>query len=308
MLAARRRRYTLLHAEAPSTDTQTMQIMRDLRAARKAAKRGDVTASRAAHMVNVEMTTAQKAAAEQHKKGGDRMKTCLFGGLDGIITTFAVVAGAGGGGLSVEVVLIMGFSSLVADALSMGVGDALSSKAEGEVALLERKREAWEFENFPEGEIKEMVDLYVERGVPVDDATLIVSTMAKHKEFFIDVMVKDELGMELPPDATRGIPDHWISGLYCFAAFMVCGSVPLLGYVIFLAVTDDPNTLFGISCGLTAATLFLLGALKSRYTTKSWWQSGLEILTVGAMTAAAAYLIGWGVEEIVAHYTEQPDG
>jgi len=71
-------------------------------------------------------------AKEAHKKGGERMKTCPFGGLDGIITTFAVVAGAGGGGLSVEVVLIMGFSSLVADALSMGVGDALSSKAEGE--------------------------------------------------------------------------------------------------------------------------------------------------------------------------------
>ena len=83
------------------------------------------------------------------------MKTIIFGGLDGIITTFAVVAGAGGGGLSVNTVLIMGFSSLVADALSMGVGDALSSKAESEVTIRERKREKWEYEKYPEGEIKE---------------------------------------------------------------------------------------------------------------------------------------------------------
>ena len=108
-------------------------------------------------MVNIDMQPINGVpmqATESHKKGGDRVKTLLFGGLDGIITTFAVVAGAGGGGLSAGVVLIMGFSSLVADALSMGVGDALSSKAENEVAVRERAREVWEFENYPEGEIK----------------------------------------------------------------------------------------------------------------------------------------------------------
>lgn len=148
--------------------------MRDLAAARAAAARGDVSASRAAHMVEIDSVDvaagAPLKAPEKHKKGGDRMKTMLFGGLDGIITTFAVVAGAGGGGLSVPVVLIMGFSSLVADALSMGVGDALSSKAEVEVAVRERRREEWEFDNYPQGEIQEMIDLYIERGVPADDA------------------------------------------------------------------------------------------------------------------------------------------
>jgi len=236
-------------------------MQRDLAAARRASDRGDVTASRAAHMSTLDVETAITLdAKEAHKKGGERMKTCLFGGLDGIITTFAVVAGAGGGGLSVEVVLIMGFSSLVADALSMGVGDALSSKAEGEVAAQERKREVWEFENYPEGEVNEMVELYVERGLPVDDAQTIVKTMAKHKDFFIDVMMRDELGMEPPEPSGKGLPDHYISGLYCFSAFMVCGAVPLLGYVVPLKFIDDKDTLFAISCALTAATLFLLGA------------------------------------------------
>jgi len=266
--------------------------MRDLSLARRAASNADVALSIAAH-------SSTMAATETPKKGGERMKTMLFGGLDGIITTFAVVAGASGGSLSVTVVLIMGFSSLVADALSMGVGDALSSKAEAEVAVKERKREAWEFENYPEGEIKEMIELYIERGIPAEDASSIVRTMAKHKEFFIDVMMRDELGMEPPESSSGSIPDHWVSGLYCFTAFMICGSVPLLGYVAFLPATDDPMTLFGISIGLTAGTLFLLGALKSRFTTKAWWYSGTEILVVGAMTAAAAYAIGWGVERIV---------
>ena len=157
-----------------SVGRRTEVPMRDLAAARAAAARGDVSASRAAHMVEIDSVDvaagAPLKAPEKHKKGGDRMKTMLFGGLDGIITTFAVVAGAGGGGLSVPVVLIMGFSSLVADALSMGVGDALSSKAEVEVAVRERRREEWEFDNYPQGEIQEMIDLYIERGVPADDA------------------------------------------------------------------------------------------------------------------------------------------
>ena len=132
-----------------------MSATRDIVQARDAYAAGDPDASRNAHIVSVQDVKTNLMAPEQHKKGGDHMKTIIFGGLDGIITTFAVVAGAGGGGLSVNTVLIMGFSSLVADALSMGVGDALSSKAESEVTIRERKREKWEYENYPEGEIKE---------------------------------------------------------------------------------------------------------------------------------------------------------
>lgn len=72
-----------------------------------------------------------------------KKKSIVFGGLDGIITTFAIVAGASGGSLGVETILILGFSNIFADALSMGVGDALSSKAEAEYIKAERKREQW---------------------------------------------------------------------------------------------------------------------------------------------------------------------
>jgi len=205
------------------------------------------------------------------------------------------VAGAGGGGLSVSTVLIMGFSSLVADALSMGVGDALSSKAESEVILRERARERWEYDNFPEGEIKEMVDIYEGRGMSKEDATAVIQTIAKYPELFIDAMMRDELGMDEPGTTL----EHVKSGAICFTSFLINGSVPLLGFVAFLPLELDDQTLFFISIGLTAVTLFTLGAVKSRFTTRSWWVSGLEILVMGALTASVAYLIGWIVELIV---------
>ena len=128
------------------------------------------------------------------------------------------------------------------------------------------------------------------------DAELIIKTMAKHKDFFVDVMMRDELGME-PPE--EGSMEHWRSGAYCFASFFACGSVPLLGYVAFLPLDLHRDSLFAISCGVTAAALFILGALKSTFTIKPWWLSGMEILVMGTLTAAAAYLIGWLVESIV---------
>ena len=135
---------------------------------------GDIEASIAAH-------DARCSHDEAHSKAGGYIKSIVFGGLDGIITTFAVVSGAVGGGLSVDVILILGFSSVIADAVSMGVGDALSTKAENEYIHMEKRREEWEFQNNPAGEIQEMVDLYVQKGMEEEDAQVVITKMAKYK-------------------------------------------------------------------------------------------------------------------------------
>lgn len=60
----------------------------------------------------------------------DYAKSITYGGLDGIITTFAVVAGAIGGDLGMTAIVILGFSNLLADGFSMAAGDYLSSTTE----------------------------------------------------------------------------------------------------------------------------------------------------------------------------------
>ena len=107
----------------------------------------------------------------------------MFGGLDGIITTFSTIASVAGGSLPVEVVITLGFANLIADGISMGVGDGLSSKAEYDFIMSERKREEWEFDNHPEGEVEEMVEILREKGFDEGDAREIIETMAtqEHK-------------------------------------------------------------------------------------------------------------------------------
>lgn len=143
-------------------------------AAQSAYASADLEASRAFHDGR-----SAGQAVEDHQTGGDFLKALIFGGLDGILTSFAIVAGSTGGGLPVQTVLILGFSNIFADALSMGVGEFLSSKAHNEWVLSERRREKWELENYPEGEVQEMVDIYVERGMEEQDAKDVIQKMAK---------------------------------------------------------------------------------------------------------------------------------
>lgn len=97
-----------------------------------------------------------------------------------------------GGDLSIRTVLVLGFANLIADGISMGVGDFLSSKAEFEYLVSERQRELWEFENYPEGERKEMVDILCKKGIDENDAKEVIATVSStpHKDFFIDYMVR----------------------------------------------------------------------------------------------------------------------
>ena len=109
--------------------------------------------------------------------------------------------------MPIPVVLVLGFSNIFADALAMGVGEFLSSKAENEWILSERRRENWEMENYPEGEIREMIDIYEGRGMSREDATSVIETMAKYKDFFVDVMMAEELALKVPEE------DHKIESM-----------------------------------------------------------------------------------------------
>lgn len=261
--------------------------MRDLDGARKAYEDRDVEASKAAHDAKVHQ--------EHHSKVGEKIKSIVFGGLDGIITTFAVVAGAAGGGLGVDIILILGFSSVFADAISMGVGDALSSKAENEFIMAEREREMWEYKSNKEGEIVEMIDLYESKGMSRDDAEACIRRMAEYPDFFVDVMMAEELELRVPdPD-----DNPWWDGAVTFGSFVVFGTVPLLAYVVFYSAQLYVHEQFIVSVVLTACTLFALGVTKSRFTKQLWWKAGFEVFLLGGGVAAIAYLIGWFMNSIV---------
>lgn len=248
------------------------------------------------------MPQSSHAPPSPRSAGSDVIKAIVFGGLDGIITTFAIVAAAAGAQLDIRVIILLGFSNLLADAVSMGVGEYLSSAAELQYQRKERAKEAWEYENDPVGEATEMVDLYVDKlGFSKADAEAIIGIYTSKPEYadaFVDHMCTVELEF-MPPDDEEN--PAW-NGFVMFTSFIVFGSVPMWLYVIFFGAgwtdSDSDGDRFGIACALTAVTLFLLGYVKALITRMgdAATSGGLMMLN-GSLAAACAYLVGWGLEE-----------
>ena len=252
---------------------------RNLEKAKSAFKNNSIEEMRQAH---------QQPSSEQHKQEqGKYIKSIIYGGLDGIITTFAVVAGVAGASLSAGIVLILGFANLIADGLSMAIGDYLSTKAENEYNKAERQREKWEVENYPEGEKQELEELYVDKGMSEKDAKTVVEIIAKNKDAWVDIMMVEELGIIESDESPLK------NAIATFSSFSVFGFIPLLAHVLsqFIPILQQNTFLFATL--LTGITLFALGALKVRITEQNWFYSGLEMFVVGGIAAFAAYGIGY---------------
>ena len=160
-------------------------------------------------------------------------------------------------------------------------------------------RENKEYELFPEGEIDEMVKLYIDKGFEPEDAKAIIALYTKKPAYtkaFIDHMLVVELG-HLPPedDASPGK-----TGLAMFFSFLLFGSVPLWWYLICYwadyTAADSNGVRFALACVITGMALFALGAVKGKITRQGWIKSGALMLLNGTLATGCAYFIGWALE------------
>jgi VIT1/CCC1 family predicted Fe2+/Mn2+ transporter len=260
-----------------------MSISRRLEEAREAFARRDKQGSALAH----DPSRIARTAMEEHGGAGSQyLGEMVYGGLDGIITTFAVVSGVAGAELGLNVVLILGLANLLADGFSMGTGAYLSAKSEREYYEREREREAWEVREFPEGERAELYELYRHQGYPEEDVRQLVAIKTRDHERWVDAMMVEELGM------LREEKSPFRNGLATFVAFVAAGSVPLLVYLLAMAVRIPPGALFPTSLALSGLALFALGAAKVLVTKLGPFRSGVEMLAVGGLAAAVAYVVG----------------
>lgn len=142
-----------------------------------------------------------------------------------------------------------------------------------------------------------MVDLFEERGMERKDADAAVNIMAKYEDFYVRLMLTEELGHQPPEDDIELIS----TAAAMFFAFCCFGCFPLIVYVYSLLWDPSmtPASLYHWSSFITFVALFALGALKSQYSALSWVYSGFETAILGGTCAVAAYLIGALVKEMV---------
>lgn len=129
------------------------------------------------------------------RRAGTYINDLVYGANDGIITTFAVVAGATGASLPPLVVIILGFANLVADGISMGASNYLGTKSELDYQRAQRQKEEWEIDHLRNLEIQEIEDIYRERGFTGKDLERAVALTIVDRGKWVDVMMRDELGI-----------------------------------------------------------------------------------------------------------------
>jgi len=260
-----------------------MSLTKRIDQAREAFARKDLAASAAVHQPDVIARAVEPHGGASHQYIGDM----VYGGLDGIVTTFAVVSGVSGANLGADVILILGLANLFADGISMAAGAYLSTKSEREYHDRERERESWEIDHFPEGEKAEMIAIYQAKGYSPKDAEALVRIQSQKKETWLDAMMVHELG--LLPDERKPL----LSAAATLGAFLIAGAVPLLIYLLGLFAPIASPISFPVSTVLSAVALFALGAAKVLITERNWLKSGLEMLIVGGLAAGVAYLVGF---------------
>ncbi len=219
---------------------------------------------------------AARIAASNH----NYIRDFIYGGVDGAVTTFAVVSGVAGAELSTKVVLILGFANLVADGFSMAASNFLGTRAEIDDYRRLEKIEYRHIEVAPEGEREEIRQIYREKGFEGEELEKAVELITSDNDRWVRTMLMEEYG--LPSE----IRSPWLAAGSTFSAFIVCGLVPLIPYLF------GWGSSFLVACVMTGITFFLIGSFKSRWSTTGWLRSGLETFLVGALAAGLAYGVG----------------
>lgn len=210
---------------------------------------------------------------------GKYLRDAVYGGLDGTVTTFAVMAGATGANLDSKVIIILGLANLLADGFSMGTGSYMGERSEKQYFLREKMKVKRAIEKKSPQLKAELTALYKEKGLSGKNLAQFVSMITKNPTLWAD-----EILMHRDISYEKNHP--LLTGLVTFSAFVAVGFVPLIPVIFF------PHLQFQEVLLLVAAVLFALGSLRSRITSVTWLRGGIEVMVAGVVASLIAYVVG----------------
>jgi len=235
-----------------------------------------------------EPSAIRRRLAAKHRPS--YLADAILGGIDGCVTTMAVVASVAGAGLPAAIAFVLGLASLVADAFSMGVSNYQAVKSEHDARERVRRQEERHVEHFPEGEREEVRAIYENKGFEGETLERAVETITQDRRHWVDMMIQEEHGLPLYG------PSPTVAGIATFLVFILVGSLPLIPFLV--PVLTGPE-LFLASGAVAAAALFGIGFVKGVILDMPRLRAGGETLLMGGGAAVIAFLFGYFLEPLI---------
>ncbi len=210
------------------------------------------------------------------------MRDAVFGIQDGLVSTLGALTGIAAGTQNQNAVVIAGLVIITVESLSMAAGSYLSAKSQRE--MLERllKDEEETIARDPEGEKREIWEMYRARGYADEEISMIEKRLFSDPRILLEDMAHKELGI-----CPQGLEEPSSNALVMGLAYVVGGGVPVIPYLIF-----PIHTAIIASISITGAALFIFGGVKGAFVKKPWWRSGLEMLVIAGLAGFAGYMVG----------------
>jgi VIT1/CCC1 family predicted Fe2+/Mn2+ transporter len=230
---------------------------------------------------------------ESHQgQGAEWLEEAVFGSLDGVITSLGLVVTVGAVlVLANHAVFLTVVAAAVAGTLSMFVGAYLSARSTENLVRRERAREEWEVDHVPEIERQEVEEIYRKQGYTEEETQTLVQILTKDRKRWVDMMMRDELGLPAEPPA-RSLRHAAVIGI----SYLVGAGIPALP---FLAPQDPTRVILGHAVGVSflaslslgALILASVGILDAGFAGRSRIRSAAEIVGIGFATAIAVFLV-----------------
>ncbi|MEW4454938.1 VIT1/CCC1 transporter family protein [Bremerella sp. JC817] len=209
----------------------------------------------------------------------------VLGGVDGAVTTFAIVAGTAGANFGVTVAIILGIANLLADGFSMAISNYLKARSDQMQLQKYRWLENLHIQKLPDREREEIRQIFAAKGFEGELLEQVVETICQDQHRWVDTMLVEEWGLRLQP------PTPWKSGLVTFSGFVLAGSIPLIP-LPFAHLGFDPSHIFLTSALLTGLAFVLIGIFRAKVVQEGIASSVSETVITGGSAAAIAFGVG----------------
>lgn len=223
------------------------------------------------------------ARHEHHRDiRGGAARAAVFGVSDGLLTNISLILGVAGANPTAGLVRLAGLAGLVAGAFSMAAGEYVSMRAQSELIERELAVEREELRRHPEQEHRELVALYVSRGVPRSAAEQVATAIGRNPELALEVHSREELGVD-----PTSIGSPMAAATSSFVSFAAGALIPLVPWFI---VSGRPAAVASIL--LSAITSILIGVVLARFTGRSPVRTAARQLAIAVVAAAVTFGVG----------------